>query len=255
MDVSILIGIAVSLLSTSVAAATSIRNNKLLQKQNSLIELPFKVNQLQKDFKQLNLVQLKNEHFIDEIAQSAREVLEDILNSTDLYSPRQNYESKIKTRHIFYKIIINLFNAYSYEMPWQSTFNLYERFRRLFDSILDYQELHPNRNKVSLENLYGKNIHLEYQLLNSQEFVQLLSNFCERITLPEKLYQTSINASKPVFSLLRDKKNIFEEGSKELAAWHRLNELERDKIGNSSHLYYEYNAFAKKLNFLESFFL
>jgi hypothetical protein len=235
-------------------AITSNRGNALIEEQNSLIKLQINAEHLKKYSDALIEQKNRIEPLMREIRDAARNSLCQVANHTDNYSQSNNGTA---TRHIFRNIVGHLFNAFSYEMPWQQTDNLYPRFRRIVDLQVDYKELNPNRNQINASESYEKQRHgnLEGELFGSKEFVKLLTEFFNRITSPEQLYQDVLNDVEPIFILLRDNKELIENEINTISSLRRSNDLEAVKIADDFKLFNEYKILESKLKFIERFYL
>lgn len=200
----------------------------------------------------------KVEPFIEEISQTAFTVLNYIINDVDRFSQDRGYR-ETATGHILNEIGCHLFNAFSYEMPWQTSLKLYSRFRVVFDLEMDFDELKPTISKINLQDSYNnwKNEYLEIKLRNTKEFVALLSRFFNTIEPEQRepIYKFCLEASESVFCLLKDSQNFFKSERVKLENMLRSNELEEVKISDYPKLANEFKSFTRKLEFLENFSL
>jgi hypothetical protein len=157
----------------------------------------------------------------------------------------------------FWKIVRNLFNAFSYEMTWQTTSNLYGRFHQIIVLQLDYTEFSKERKKINFPDLYEKQkcCRVEWMLFNTKEFVELLSVFFDRITYPEELYQSVLSDVEPVFALIEKHRNVLKDAIAAIELAQNENKIEEVKIEDSPNLCNAYKLFERKLSFIDNYFL
>lgn len=198
------------------------------------------------------------EPYIQEISDTARIAFHNIINDVDRFS-QDRKSGELATEDILSEIGVHLFNAFSYEMPWQTSLNLYERFKVIFNLEIDFDKLRPNINKINIVDSYNnwKNEHLEIKLRNTKEFVDLLASFFNSIDSEnrESIYRFCIDASEPVFCLLKDSQMLFKKSIANVETIRSYNEIEEIRISDSMRLSHEFKSFTRKLQFLEHFFL
>lgn len=255
----------IMILKNIVSALTSIRGFILTGKSNSLKEEQIylytrqqNATHLKKYSNKLNGQKSRVEPLIEEIAVACRNSLNKIANRTDICSQFLNDEDRSPaTRHIFWSIIRNLFNAFSYEMTWQTTSNLYSRFRRILDLQLEYTEFSTKREKINFPDLYEKKecCRVEGMLFNTKEFVQLLSAFFDRITYSEEFYQSVLSDVESVFMLIEKNRKVLKDEIAAVEVAQKENHIEEIKIEDSPDLYNAYKLFERKMSFIDNYFL
>ncbi|NJR32146.1 MAG: hypothetical protein HC778_03895 [Chamaesiphon sp. CSU_1_12] len=163
----------------------SSKNNTLKENELSLIRREQNATYLKKYSDKLIEQRKRVDPIFEELADACRNSLNRIIDRTDDYSQPINYRNSTATRHLVYKIIGNLFNVFSYEMTWQTTKNLYYRFRQIVDLQQDYKKFDTKKKTIDIQNLYEKQncCNLEGKLFNTKEFVDLLSGFLTELLL------------------------------------------------------------------------
>jgi hypothetical protein len=246
-----------SILSALTAARSFIisgKSNELKEKELDLIKRQQNAIHLKKYSDNLIEQKRRTDPIIDELAKVCRHVLGRIADRTDRYSQKDSYRSDTATRHLFYEIVRNLFNAFSYEMPWQTTENLYlSRFRVIVNLQYDYEGFSTKQKRIDFENLYkkGQCSNLECQLFNTKYFVELLTEFFDRIADHEELYQSILIEIEPVFAFISKHRDTLKNEVSAIKALKGDNRLEEFKIEDSYDLHNAYKLFERKLAFVE----
>lgn len=226
-----------------------------LQIRNEIAWRQLTAGELKEYSNLLNDTKENIEHLMDEIAQQARITLKQIRDYLDDFSKLDIQETQ-KTSHIFNAIIGHFFNAYSYEINWQTTENMYlMRFPVIRDLQLDYEDLKPSTRKINRDVSYWRSSHLDSVLIHNQEFIQLLNILFNRINSPSCLYQQVVTASVPVFELLKIHRSKLQAAINDLERLLGRNQIEEVKMEESPKLYNEYRSFLNKLKFYENFYL
>jgi hypothetical protein len=234
------------------------KSNELKEEEVYLIKREQNATYLKKYSENLIEQKRRVDPIFDELANACRNSLGQIALRTDTYSQSsKNCRRNKATRHLFCEILGNLFNAFSYEMTWQTTLSLYSRFRKIVDLQEDYVEFDTKKKRIDILSLYEKQncCSLEGKLFNTKRFVDLLSDFFETVTSSDELHQKVLADAEPVFTLIRKHRDTLKSELLRIELLRDENNLEEFKIADSYDLDKSYKLLERKLAFIEESFL
>lgn len=239
-----------------VAAVVAARQNmKRVEEHGSVVDSHGITEYLKLYSDQLIEKENEVEPFISEISQVSHHAIDSIVSRIDNYLCHQAPQGQVPTGQIFRQLIGHLFNAFSYEMPWQNTNHLLlSRFTPILDLQTSYKDFEPRFNRINIEDAYHKRgrLNLEMELFGAREFLELLSDFFGCINFPDQLHESILNDAEPVFLLLREHKRFFQRKKSELEKLLRRNS---NAIEESPKLLNRCKLLNRKLGFLESSFI
>jgi hypothetical protein len=211
------------------------KTNKLIEEHNSLSERQLIATHLKVYSERLTEQQRRVQPIINEIATACK-------YSIDRMAEKAGYYSQTKeTKYVFRRILVHLYNTYSYEMPWQTTENLYGRFRMIIDLQEEFRPLY-DRSKLDDRN-------------KEEEFENLLSNFFVGITYHEKFYQAILSDVEPVFTLIQKHHKFLKNEIEVIKLTREENSNNEVKIEDSWKLSDNYKLLERKLCFIDNYFL
>ena len=249
----------ISLFSALIAFMAYRKSSRLSEEMIYLTRRDSDADKLSKFADVLDAAEKELSPFIEEFSSKAYKFLNDIWNYTDTLDLRpQEGRCNQYMRHTFYTIIGLLYNYFSYELTWQTYQSLHRRFKTIVDIEYDLVEFTPRYNKVDFSKEYSawQNKHLEWQLYNSKEFINLVSEYINGISEKDKLYSFSQEKINIMFQNLRDNESLIKKWIKKMKDLKNKNEkYELIKLSDVYHLNDTFDKFLNKLIILDHLYL